>query len=59
MMQTASITNLTPLGGFCMDFIMLISDCFNVSKAEMAALSAGKATASFSSQSCYRGVWDR
>jgi hypothetical protein len=35
-MQMASITILTPAGGFAIDFTIVISGCFNVFSAEMA-----------------------
>jgi len=46
MMQIDSMTNLTPDGGFVIDLTTDMSFCFRVSKAAMAALSAGIATAS-------------
>ena len=50
-MQTASMTNLTPFGGFVIDLTTVISFCFNVFSAAIAAFNAGMATASFSSHS--------
>ena len=50
-MQTDSMTSLTPAGGFCMVFTMVMSFCFSVSRAARAASMAGIATASLASQS--------
>ena len=45
------MTSLTPAGGFCMVFTMVMSFCFSVSRAARAASMAGIATASLASQS--------
>ena len=50
-MQTDSMTNLTPAGGFCIVFTMVMSFCFSVFRAARAASMAGIATASLASQS--------
>lgn len=54
MIQTASMTSLTPLGGLAIALTREMSFCFSVSKAEMAAFKAGMAIASFASHSSYR-----
>jgi len=53
-MQTASITSLTPVGGLFIALTIVMSFCFNVSRAVIAAFIAGMATASFSSHSSYK-----
>ena len=53
MIHTASMTSLTPDGGFVILFTIVMSFCLSVSKAAMAAFSAGMATANFSSHSSY------
>jgi len=50
-MHTASITSLTPAGGFVIVLTIAISFCFSVSRAVIAAFIAGIATANFSSHS--------
>jgi len=50
-MQTASMTNLTPVGGFVIVLTIVISFCLSVFKAAIAAFIAGMAMASFSSHS--------
>ena len=51
MMQTDSITSLTPEGGLVIAFTIDISFCLRVSRAAIAAFRAGIATANCSSHS--------
>lgn len=51
MIQILSMTSLTGLGGFCMDFTRVMSDGFRVLRAASAAARAGRASARSASHS--------